>query len=168
MTQPTAPPTFKEPDRLTLVPEYLMKQAVMNITGLVDFNTEKGDEVVRRVLAALRLAPWDMPEAPAYHYPNGDLTDDPMFAMSGYRCGWGTFRRNGDVAMCALDEPYADNDEPGPGHTTPGQHGFRKVGVEDHIPFHENDPRTFHAPTWMGDSPEDQQDAADLLNSAHP
>jgi len=150
MTEPATPPEFRRPERLTQVPEYLIKQAVTNITALVDHDTEKCDEVVRRVLAALLLAAPDMPDALTYRYPDGYATDEPMHTAAVHVCKWGMLRRNGDVVMCALDEPYEDGD-PGPGHDTPGEHGWRDADADDdHTPFRESDPRAFHAPTWEG------------------
>jgi hypothetical protein len=158
---PQPPEEFTQPERLARVPEHLIKQAAINVTAVVDHDTEKCNEVVRRVLAALRLAAPDMPETPVYHYPDGSPTDKPMFAVSGHVCPWGSLRRTGDVKMCQLDEPYPDG-EPGPGHDTPGAHAYRLHGDDDYIPFHESDPRTFHASAWLGDTNEDLQAEAEL------
>lgn len=148
------PEEYARPDRLAKVPEALVRLAVANIAGLVDHDTALANELVRRVLAPLRLAEPDMPLAPLDHWPGEPETPliEPMFTASAYRCPWGTLRRNGDVAMCALDEAESDG-TPGPGHDTPGTHAFRDQAGDD-IPFQEGDPRTFHAPAWLGESPE--------------
>lgn len=167
MTDPTPPQEFRRPERLTRVPEHLVAMAVRNVHPLVDHDSGRADEMVRRVLAVLHLAAPDMPDTPVYHYPDGSTTDVPIGAASGTRCQWGKLRRGGDVVMCALDEDYTDG-EPGPGHDAPGEHAFRLPNSYDHVPFTEDDPRAFHAPTWLGDSPEEQAWREEMRNSPHP
>lgn len=167
MTMPDKPEPFRPPARLAAVPEHLMAQATRNISALVGHDSAKADEVVRRVLAALHLADPKLPDTQVYHYPDSSLTDAPMGVSSGALCQWGKLRRGGDVLMCALDEYYPDG-EPGPGHDTPGEHAFRLPASSDHVPFHEDDPRAFHAPTWLGEDEDPQRWATPLRAAPQP
>ena len=165
MTTPPKPETFRLPDALTVVPEYLVALAVKNVSALVGHDSRKADEVVRRALAALRLAEPGMPNTEVDYYPDGTYTNgDPIGVSSGAICQWGKLRRGGDVVMCALDEEWPDG-EAAPGHHTPEQHAFRLPGSSTHIEFWETDPRAFHAPTWLGD--EELADLAEELRTHH-
>ncbi|MFF9265827.1 hypothetical protein [Streptomyces longwoodensis] len=166
-TEAPAPEEFQPPARLAVVPEALVSQAVRNVSALVDHDSAKADEVVRRVLAALGLAERRMPDTLVDHYPDGMPAREPVVAAVG-SCPWGKLRRNGDVVMCALDERNPDTDEPGPGHDDPREHAYRRPGTMTHVPFREDDPRAFHAPTWLGYSLDDHLWRTDLRNDKGP
>jgi hypothetical protein len=159
------PERFTRPERLAVVPDYLVSMAAQNVSALVDHDGRRAEEVVRRVLAVLRLAAPDMPQTPVYHYPDGSPTDEPIGASSGARCPWGKLRRGGDVVMCALDEDHPDTGDPGPGHTRPREHAFRLPDSGEYYPFHEGDPRAFNASTWMGETAEQVWQHTELRNS---
>jgi hypothetical protein len=163
-----APEAFQQPARLAVVPEALVVQAVMNVSTLVDHDTAKANEAVRRVLAALGLAEPTMPATLVDHYPDGEPTDELIAAFAGTACPWGMLRPDGDVVMCALDEPNPDTDEPGPGHDDPREHAYRRPSSMAHFPFREDNPRAFHAPTWLGLTPDDHHWLSDLRNDKGP
>ncbi|MFC4328361.1 hypothetical protein ACFPC0_11035 [Streptomyces andamanensis] len=143
---PGAPERFKVPGRLTQVPAWAMTKAITNalqVTG----DSDQAEEVVRRVLAALKLAGPEMPEAPTLTRPDGErMVDAPLPTAIMYQCGWGYLSQEGDLRMCVLAE--ADDEGQVRGHDKPGEHQASAVTGDFDLTFMETDGRAFYAPAW--------------------
>lgn len=160
------PPGYRLPDRLTVVDESLLAQATRNIDRLLNGDTELAGEVIRRVLAPLRLTEKDLPLTRVTATADGAELLEPTSLAYVYDCPWGALFADGDVEMCALDE-LLPGGQPGPGHTAPGEHAWRD-GRGDHRPFLESDPEAFHALVWLEEAPEVRQVRRELRHESTP
>lgn len=148
--RPPKPETFTPPKRLMKIPAWAAQKAITNALQCTDGDSDRAEEAVRRVLAALNLATPEMPDTETTIWPDGTTHEDPISMSSLYKCGWGYLTPEGDIRMCALDEELADEGDESfvPGHQTPGVHRASAVTGDFALEFEEKDGRSFHAPDW--------------------